>query len=153
MGQGLFQKVAQVAAEEFGIGLERVHITATSTDKVPNTSATAASSGTDLNGMAVQKAAREIKARLTRFASETWNVSEDLISYRDDRVFIGNESIPFGELTKKALCRAGASVGGRAFTRRRSCIGTATRAKAGRSFILPMARPAAKSRSTSSPAR
>jgi len=102
MGQGLFQKVAQVAAEEFGIGLERVHITATSTDKVPNTSATAASSGTDLNGMAVQRAAREIKARLTRFASEAWNVSEDLISFRDDRVFIGNQSVPFGELTKKA---------------------------------------------------
>ena len=102
MGQGLFQKVAQVAAEEFGIGLERVHITATSTDKVPNTSATAASSGTDLNGMAVQQAAREIKARLSRFASETWNVAEDLISFRDDRVFIGNESVPFGELAKKA---------------------------------------------------
>jgi len=102
MGQGLFQKVAQVAAEEFGIGLERVHITATSTDKVPNTSATAASSGTDMNGMAVQHAAREIKARLTRFASETWGVSEDLISFRDDRVFVGNESVPFGELTKKA---------------------------------------------------
>ncbi len=102
MGQGLFQKVAQVAAEEFGIGLDRVHITATSTDKVPNTSATAASSGTDMNGMAVQLATREIKARLTRFASETWNVPEDLISFRDDRVFIGNQSIPFGELTKKA---------------------------------------------------
>jgi xanthine dehydrogenase large subunit len=102
MGQGLFQKVAQIAAEEFGIGLDRVHITATSTDKVPNTSATAASSGTDMNGMAVQLAAREIKARLTRFASETWNVPEDLISFRDDRVFIGNQSIPFGELTKKA---------------------------------------------------
>jgi xanthine dehydrogenase large subunit len=102
MGQGLFQKVAQLAAEEFGIGLDRVHITATSTDKVPNTSATAASSGTDLNGMAVQFATREIKARLTRFASEAWNVAEDLISFRDDRVFIGNESILFAELTKKA---------------------------------------------------
>src|SRR5262249_18770996 len=102
MGQGLFQKVAQVAAEEFGIGLERVHITATSTDKVPNTSATAASSGTDLNGMAVHQAARQIKARLSRFASETWNVPEDLISLRDDCVFIGNESVPFGELNKKA---------------------------------------------------
>jgi xanthine dehydrogenase large subunit len=102
MGQGLFQKVAQVAAEEFGIGLERVHITATSTDKVPNTSATAASAGTDLNGMAVQRAAREIKTRLARFASETWDVPEELISFRDDRVFMGNESIPFGELTKKA---------------------------------------------------
>ena len=102
MGQGLFQKVAQVAAEEFGIGLDRVHITATSTDKVPNTSATAASAGTDLNGKAVQAAARELKSRLARFASETWNVTEDMISFRDDRVFIGNESIPFGELTKKA---------------------------------------------------
>jgi xanthine dehydrogenase large subunit len=102
MGQGLFQKVAQVAAEEFGIGLDRVNITATSTDKVPNTSATAASSGTDLNGMAVQLAARQIKSRLVRFASESWNVAEELISFRDDRVFIGNESIPFGELTKKA---------------------------------------------------
>jgi xanthine dehydrogenase large subunit len=102
MGQGLFQKVAQVAAEEFGIGLDRVHITATSTDKVPNTSATAASSGTDLNGMAVQQAARQIKSRLIQFASETWNVAEDHISFRDDRVFIGNESILFGELTKKA---------------------------------------------------
>jgi xanthine dehydrogenase large subunit len=102
MGQGLFQKVAQIAAEEFGIGLDRVHITATSTDKVPNTSATAASAGTDLNGMAVQNAVREIKGRLTRFAGETWNVGEELVSFRDDRVFIGNESLPFGELTKKA---------------------------------------------------
>ena len=102
MGQGLFQKIAQVTAEEFGVGLERVQITATSTDKVPNTSATAASSGTDLNGMAAQIAARKIKKRLTQFASETWKVPEDLITYRDDRVFIGNESITFGELTKKA---------------------------------------------------
>jgi xanthine dehydrogenase large subunit len=102
MGQGLFQKIAQVTAEEFGVGLDRVLITATSTDKVPNTSATAASSGTDLNGMAAQIAARKIKKRLTQFASETWKVPEDLITYRDDRVFIGNESITFGELTKKA---------------------------------------------------
>jgi xanthine dehydrogenase large subunit len=52
--------------------------------------------------MAVQIAAREIKARLSKFASETWNVAEDLISFRDDRVFIGNESVAFGELTKQA---------------------------------------------------
>jgi xanthine dehydrogenase large subunit len=52
--------------------------------------------------MAAQIAARKIKKRLTQFASETWKVPEDLITYRDDRVFIGNESITFGELTKKA---------------------------------------------------
>ena len=103
MGQGLFQKVAQIAAEELGIGLERVHITATSTDKVPNTSPTAASSGTDLNGMAVLLAVREIKTRMARFAAAAWNVSEDRVSFRDDRVFIGNESVSFGELAKKAI--------------------------------------------------
>ena len=64
MGQGLYIKVAQVVAEEFQVDLDRVKITATTTDKVPNTSATAASSGADLNGMAAQAAARTIKARL-----------------------------------------------------------------------------------------
>jgi xanthine dehydrogenase large subunit len=69
MGQGLFQKVAQVAASRFGVGLERVKITATDTGKVPNTSATAASSGTDLNGMAVKVACDEIRARIARVAA------------------------------------------------------------------------------------
>jgi xanthine dehydrogenase large subunit len=102
MGQGLFQKVAQVAAEEFGIALDRVRITATSTDKVPNTSPTAASAGTDLNGMAVQIACREIKTRLVQFAAATWNVREELVEFRDDQVIIGNESVSFGELAKRA---------------------------------------------------
>ncbi|HZT17910.1 MAG TPA: xanthine dehydrogenase molybdopterin binding subunit [Dongiaceae bacterium] len=102
MGQGLFVKVAQVVAEELQVDLDRIKITATNTGKVPNTSATAASASTDLNGMAVQRAAREIKGRLARFASETWQVPEDLVSFRDDRVFIGNDSIAFGELAKKA---------------------------------------------------
>ncbi len=64
MGQGLNIKVAQVVAEEFGLPLDLIKITATSTGKVPNTSATAASSGSDLNGMAAQNACRQIKARL-----------------------------------------------------------------------------------------
>ncbi|MCC5974782.1 MAG: molybdopterin-dependent oxidoreductase [Rubellimicrobium sp.] len=64
MGQGLFRKVAQVAASRFGVGAEAVRITATDTGKVPNTSATAASSGTDLNGMAVQAACDTIRARM-----------------------------------------------------------------------------------------
>jgi len=80
MGQGLHLKVAQVVAEEFQIDLERVKITATTTAKVPNTSPTAASSGADLNGMAAQDAARQIKQRLIAFAAETWQVprSRDL---------------------------------------------------------------------------
>jgi xanthine dehydrogenase large subunit len=64
MGQGLLIKVAQIVAEEFGIGLERVQITATSTGKVPNTSPTAASSGTDINGEAARAACRVLKERL-----------------------------------------------------------------------------------------
>ena len=69
MGQGLHTKVAQVVADEFGIGIDRVKITATSTGKVPNTSATAASSGSDMNGKAAQTAARTIKDRLTALAA------------------------------------------------------------------------------------
>lgn len=64
MGQGLHRKVQQVAAAEFGLAPDRVRISATRTDKVPNTSATAASSGSDMNGMAVKKACEEIKARI-----------------------------------------------------------------------------------------
>ena len=70
MGQGLFQKVAQVAAARFGVEVERVKITATDTAKVPNTSATAASSGSDLNGMAVQAACDTIRDRLAAFVAE-----------------------------------------------------------------------------------
>ncbi|MEM9757474.1 MAG: molybdopterin cofactor-binding domain-containing protein, partial [Pseudomonadota bacterium] len=64
MGQGLFQKVAQVAADRFGVGMGTVRITATDTAKVPNTSATAASSGSDLNGMAVKVACDTIRDRM-----------------------------------------------------------------------------------------
>ncbi len=70
MGQGLFLKVAQVVAEEFGIGVERVKITATTTEKVPNTSPTAASSGSDLNGKAAQAAARTIRERIAKVIAE-----------------------------------------------------------------------------------
>jgi xanthine dehydrogenase large subunit len=70
MGQGLFQKVAQVTAHVFGLDASMVKITATDTAKVPNTSATAASSGSDLNGMAAKAAAETIKARLAEFIAE-----------------------------------------------------------------------------------
>jgi xanthine dehydrogenase large subunit len=102
MGQGLYIKVAQVVAEEFGVDAERVKITATTTAKVPNTSATAASSGSDINGMAAKNAAGAIKARLIEFAAESYDVDPDQIEFRDSRVFIGNRSVPFPDLVKQA---------------------------------------------------
>src|SRR3546814_13307327 len=74
MGQGLYTKVAQVVAEAFQVDIDRVKITATSTGKVPNTSATAAASGPDINGMAALPACDTIKGRLADCAPETWEV-------------------------------------------------------------------------------
>ena len=102
MGQGLFVKIAQVVAEEFGIDLDHVKITPTTTAKVPNTSATAASSGSDLNGMAARAAAAAIKARLVAFAAETSGVAPDTIAFRDNQVVIGNDAIGFPEFIRKA---------------------------------------------------
>jgi xanthine dehydrogenase large subunit len=81
MGQGLMIKVAQVVADVFGVPIAAVKVSATRTDKVPNTSATAASSGSDLNGMAAQRAAETIKKRLDDFAatepeSDGWSFGE-----------------------------------------------------------------------------
>ncbi len=105
MGQGLFTKVAQIVAEEFGVPLHFVRITATNTAKVPNASPTAASSGTDLNGMAAKIAAGTIKQRMAAFAADSWKVTPEAIEFRDGRVFAGNISMSFGELAK--ACRLG----------------------------------------------
>ncbi len=102
MGQGLYIKVAQVVAEEFGIDRSAVRITATTTGKVPNTSPTAASSGSDLNGMAAKNAAAAIKARLIAFAAEDSGVSKNSIRFEHGRVVIGSNSITFEELARKA---------------------------------------------------
>ena len=102
MGQGLYIKVAQVVAEEFGVDADKVKITATTTAKVPNTSATAASSGSDINGMAAKNAAGAIKERLIAFAAETYDTTADQIEFRDNRVFVGNRSVPFPDLIKQA---------------------------------------------------
>jgi xanthine dehydrogenase large subunit len=102
MGQGLFVKVAQVVAEEFQIDLDQVKITPTNTGKVPNTSATAASSGSDMNGMAAQAAARKIKQRLVDFAAEKYKVAAESIAFLPNRVRIGNQEIPFRDLIKQA---------------------------------------------------
>ncbi|MBN9447861.1 MAG: xanthine dehydrogenase molybdopterin binding subunit, partial [Bosea sp.] len=102
MGQGLYQKVAQVVAQAFGIGLDKIRITATTTGKVPNTSATAASSGSDLNGMAALDACETIKQRLVAFAAERWQEAPEAIVFLPGRVRIGAREIAFVELVKAA---------------------------------------------------
>lgn len=102
MGQGLFVKIAQVVAEAFGVSLERVKIMATHTAKVPNTSPTAASSGSDINGMAALNAAETIRGRLVAFAAERYGVAAEHVSFRDDNVVVGNQVVPFADLVEAA---------------------------------------------------
>ena len=103
MGQGLHVKIAQVVAEELGIGVDRVRITATRTDKVPNAPPTAASSGSDLNGMAARQAARTIRRRLAALAARLFQVGEADVAFGRGRVRVGAETIPFGELARLAF--------------------------------------------------
>ena len=106
MGQGLFQKVAQVAASRFGIPLEKVKITATDTAKVPNTSATAASSGSDLNGMAVKAACDTIRARMAEYLAGLHRAQPTDVVFEGDMVRIGNAlECSFDEAAK--LCYEG----------------------------------------------
>jgi xanthine dehydrogenase large subunit len=100
MGQGLFQKVAQVAASRFGVPPEMVKITATDTGKVPNTSATAASSGSDLNGMATRAACDEIRGRIEDHLAERYQTRE--ISFAEGMVRIGSEEISFAQAALSA---------------------------------------------------
>ena len=100
MGQGLFIKVAQVVADVFQIEMDAIKITATATGKVPNTSATAASTGSDLNGMAAFNAAMAIRGRMTKVAADHFGVGEEIITFREGRVHANNESVSFGELAK-----------------------------------------------------
>ena len=103
MGQGLYIKVAQVVAEEFGIDAAKVRATATRTDKVPNTAPTAASAGSDLNGMAAQRAARTIRRRLAGLAARLFQVRETDIAFRGGMVRVGTQAIPFERLTQLAF--------------------------------------------------
>ncbi len=101
MGQGLYTKVAQVVAETFGVPVTFVTPTSTRTDKVPNTSATAASAGSDLNGAAARRAALAIRTRMSEVAAAEWSVPEDTIDFRDGKVTSGNHVMNFGELARK----------------------------------------------------
>ncbi|UYV37701.1 xanthine dehydrogenase molybdopterin binding subunit [Rhodobacteraceae bacterium D3-12] len=102
MGQGLNTKVAQVVAEAFQVDLSFVKVTRTTTEKVPNTSATAASSGTDLNGMAALDACEQIKARLVEFACESKGVWKDDVAFLPGCVKVGEEEIAWADFIKSA---------------------------------------------------
>ena len=102
MGQGLFIKVAQVVADAFKVNLDRVKITATNTGKVPNTSATAASSGSDMNAMAALDAVNKIKRRLVNFAAGQYSVAEDEVVFEHEQVLIGERVKTFPELVMEA---------------------------------------------------
>ena len=101
MGQGLFQKVAQVAASRFGLALDRVKITATDTGKVPNTSATAASSGSDLNGMAVRAACDEIRGRIAGVVAPELQAAPGEVVFEGGMVRANRAEMPFEEAVRK----------------------------------------------------
>ncbi|MBU3022626.1 xanthine dehydrogenase molybdopterin binding subunit [Aestuariibacter sp. A3R04] len=102
MGQGLHTKIAQIAAHEFGVDTDSIEVTSTRTDKVPNTSPTAASSGTDLNGKAVQNACITLKNRLIEFWADTLGIESDAAKFINNRVCMGEHSIDFAELVQAA---------------------------------------------------
>ena len=112
MGQGLFLKVAQVVAEEFQVDLDTIQVSATNTEKVPNTSPTAASSGTDLNGMAARDACLRIKAGMVKFAAEHFGseddqAQEDNVRFDNNNVVITKDSgeevtVPFADFVQQA---------------------------------------------------
>lgn len=102
MGQGLFIKVAQVVADAFGVPLDQVKVSATRTDKVPNTSATAASSGSDMNAMAALDACGKIKRRLAAFAAAGHGVDEQDVRFETGAVRIGSAQIAFADLVRAA---------------------------------------------------
>jgi xanthine dehydrogenase large subunit len=102
MGQGVNTKVMQVVAHELGVDLERVRIAPTDTGKVANTSATAASTGADLNGKAAQDAAARIRARLARFAAERYGGTPEAVRFCAEEVSVNGTVLGFAELVQQA---------------------------------------------------
>jgi xanthine dehydrogenase large subunit len=102
MGQGLNTKVAQVVAHELGLPLAAVRVTATDTQKIANTSATAASTGSDLNGKAAQDAARQVRERLAAFAALAHGGAASEVRFSHGEVHVGGQVLPFAELVNQA---------------------------------------------------
>lgn len=102
MGQGLNTKVAQIVAQVFQVNVDTVAISSARTDKVPNSSPTAASSGTDLNGKAAEAAAETIKQRLIEFACEKYQVSTQQIKFENNTIAVGEQVFSFAEFSQIA---------------------------------------------------
>jgi xanthine dehydrogenase large subunit len=102
MGQGLNTKVAQVVAHELGLPLARVRCSATDTSKVANTSATAASTGSDLNGKAAQDAARQLRERLAQFWAAPLGLDPESVQFSQGRLTAADQGIGFDEVVARA---------------------------------------------------
>ena len=102
MGQGLFTKVAQVVAQELGVPVGAIRVSASDTSKVPNASPTAASAGSDLNGMAARDAARTLRERLATYAARRFDCDAQIVEFRDGVVRAGPNVLPFAELAHMA---------------------------------------------------
>jgi xanthine dehydrogenase large subunit len=98
MGQGLFTKVRQVVARELGIALGSVRVTPSDTSKVANASPTAASSGSDLNGMAARDACAKLRSRLADFAAKAYGGAPDAVKFAGGEVRVNGRSLAFAEL-------------------------------------------------------
>ena len=103
MGQGTHTKIAQLVSKSFGIPYEKVQISSTNTSKVPNTSASAASSTTDLNGAAALDAVKKIKLNLEKFIKNKYKISvkKDAV-YKNEKIFIGNNNFKFNDIIQEA---------------------------------------------------
>ena len=102
MGQGLFVKIAQVVSHALALPVDSIKVSATRTDKVPNTSATAASSGADLNAMAALNAANTLKRRLISFAAHHFDVDAQSVQFANGTVIAGDQQLPFAEVVELA---------------------------------------------------
>ncbi len=133
MGQGLYTKVAQITARALGIDYSRVRVASTRTDKVPNASPTAASAGTDLNGMAAFNAAKILRERLRDFAVKEYAIEPEDFSIENDLVHLGKNTMAFPDLVKAAyFARVSLSATGFYKTPR---IGYDRKAAQGRPFL------------------
>ena len=148
MGQGLNTKVAQVVAHELGVSFESVRVTATDTQKVANTSATAASTGADLNGKAAQDAARQIRERLAACIGRHHGGEPEDVRFANDKVVVNGSTLPFGAVVGAGLPRPRAALVRRLLRHARPELGPRDDAAAARSTTSPTARRSARWSST-----